>query len=284
MGIIVGHSALLQPKAMARLGRLLKFSGASSRNYYASSLEHAPSKNIAPLNYSKDSPQYRVLSHALEAHVPELGFREEAVLRSLNDLKMPSSMINIIGAAHGPSPLRATPPAVLELLQFNLVDKRLRATENVRSRFGDDERVLDHKMELPSLEEMLLQRLQMDIPLRAHLSDLMSELSFPGEYLINTSLPELHRLADDLIFYSNERDHHDFAWYSKRLGVSMAYVTSKLYMAADKSADCAQTMQFARDKLHKVMKLGDYYNNTEEFAWYTLMSCINLARSQLARG
>lgn len=240
------------------------------RQYHPSSLEHVKSPNLGPLNYGKDSPQYAVLSHALKVSVPVVGFNERALVHSLNQLNYPSTMLSVIGASNSPSLLHSS-TAVMELIKFYLVDNRLKLVEDLTE-------------ERPSLEELFLKRLEMNIPVAPHLRQLLSHLAIPGPFTVETALPELHRLSDDLIYYSSEKDHPDFAWYSKRIGLSCAYVSSELFMAQDNSAGYGATFEFAKDKLQRTMQLGEYYNNTEEWAWYTLLNTINLAKSQMARG
>lgn len=241
------------------------------RRYHPSRGEHLKSSRVGPLNYGKDSPQYAVLSHALEVSVPVLGFNERAIVHSMNQLNYPSTMLSVLGASNSPSLLHSS-PAVMELVKFHLVQKRLALSQDLSNE------------DKPCLEDLFMKRLELNIPIAGHLSQLLSHLSVPGPFTVDTALPELHRLSDDLIYYSTEKDHHDFAWYSKRLGVSCAFVNSELFMAQDKSPNYEETFQFAKDKLQRTMELGEYYNNTEEWLWYTLLNSINLAKSQMARG
>lgn len=246
------------------------------RLYHPNPIEHVKPIHIKPLTYGKESPQYKVLSLALQKFVPEHGFSERSIVESLNELGYPSSMISSIGAPNSPSFFHSS-TAVMELIKFQLVDKRYRLTEGINPD-------VTPQYKLPSLEHLLLKRLEMDKPIGGHLSELMSQLAIPSAFLFETAIPELHRLSDDMIYFSNEKDHHDSAWYAKRLAVSSTYIGSKLFMAQDKSHNYKETFTFAKDKLHRVMRLGEYYNNTEEFAWYTLMSTVNLIKSQLVRG
>lgn len=256
--------------------RILGGSRLFRRGYYPAGFEYVkPSTQRGPLTYGKESPQYRVLNHTLQKSVPLFGFNERAIVNSLNELGYSSTMLTVIGSSNPPSLLHSS-PALMELLKFHLADKRLSLTEDISPETPVEE--------LPSLEELFIKRLEMNVPVAEHLSQLLSQLAIPGPFLVDVSMPELHRLSDDLIYHSNEKDSHDFAWYSKRLAVSCAYVSSELFMAQDKSPNYRESFDFAREKLHRVVTLGEYYNNTEEFAWYTLLSTINLVKSQLARG
>ncbi|SCU93552.1 LAMI_0E14774g1_1 [Lachancea mirantina] len=251
---------------------MIKLGALARRFYHPSAKEYAVAKNLVPLAYSKDSLQYKVLDHALKNNVPEYGFNERAIVASLTSLGHGSSVLSAIGASNSPAFFNAS-PAVLELAKFHLVQKRYAVVDNI-----------DREQPLPSLETLFLRRLDLNKPIARHLSQLLSYLSIPGDFLVSSALPELHRLSDDMVFFSHEPDSHDFAWYSKRLAISCAYVSSELFMAQDKSPDYHETFEFAREKLHRVTQLGEYYNNTEEYLWYTLLMSINLVKSQLARG
>lgn len=262
---------------MVMIGRSMKAGRrVLARGYRPAGFEYInPINSRGPLKYGKDSPQYKVLSHTLQKSVPLFGFNERAIVNSLNESGYSSTMLSVIGSSNPPSFLHSS-PALMELLKFHLVDKRLNLTEHIAPETPVEQ--------LPSLEELLIKRLELNVPIASHLSQLLSQLAIPGPFLVDFSMPELHRLSDDMIYFSTEKDHNDFAWYSKRLAVSCAYVSSELFMAQDKSPDFKETFEFAREKLHRVSTLGEYYNNTEEFAWYTLLTTINLAKSQLARG
>ncbi|CCF60758.1 hypothetical protein KAFR_0L01480 [Kazachstania africana CBS 2517] len=240
------------------------------RLYHPASNEYVNPTTISPLTYSMDSIQSKILSHSLKEYVPTSGFNEKSILKSINDLGYSSSMMSVIGASNSPSFAHSS-PAVLELIKYNLVSKRIELTKDTNDNTTT------------TLKELLLKRLEMDIPISSQLRGLFAQLATPGKFMFDVSLPELFQLADDMIFFSNEKDHHDMAWYSKRLAVSMAYVTSKMFMIQDTSNNFQMTMDFASDKVDRVMNLGEYYNNVEEYAWFTLMNSINLVKSQFSR-
>ncbi|CCE63779.1 hypothetical protein TPHA_0F02980 [Tetrapisispora phaffii CBS 4417] len=263
---------------MINRGRLIfRKSGVNARFFHPATDEYVLPNKLSPCTYTKDSPQFKILSHAIDNTVTKFGFSERAIIEAMKELKIEnqSTMLSAIGSSNSPSFLHSS-PSVMELLKFNLVLKRYRMIE------GLDPLTMQQE-ELPSLESLLLKRLEMDIPIGKHISAFMSQLVIPGPFLLDSALPELHRLADDMIYFSNEKDHHDFAWYSKRLGVSSAYISSKLFMAQDNSCNYKETLQFAKDKLEKVMRLGDYYNNTEEYAWYVLLNSVNMVKSRMSR-
>ncbi|CDO93819.1 unnamed protein product [Kluyveromyces dobzhanskii CBS 2104] len=237
-------------------------------------LEHALPKIIKPLTYGTESLQFKVLSNALNKHVPQYGFNERALVQSLNELGLSSSYLSVLASSNSPSFFNVS-PSVLELVKFHLVSRRKQLITNLP--LGSDK-------PLPDLKTLFLERLRLNESIAPHLSQLLSIMSVPGEFLTSTALPELQQLTDDMIFYSNEQDHNDFAWYSKRIALSTAYVSSELFMAQDKSHNFVETMEFAESKLSKVSQLGNMYNNTEEYLWYTLLSSINLAKSQMTRG
>ncbi|KAG0676684.1 Ubiquinone biosynthesis protein coq9, mitochondrial [Kluyveromyces marxianus] len=245
-----------------------------TRLYHPNMLEHAIPKVIKPLTYGADSVQYKVLSNTIKNHVPTQGFNERAIVQSLNELGLGSSYLSVLGSANSPSFFNVS-PAVQELVKFHLVTKRTQLI---------NELPLDTDKPLPDLETLFLRRLKLNESVAPHLSQMLSIMSIPGEFMVQTALPELHRLTDDMIFYSNETDNHDFAWYSKRLAISTAYVSSELFMAQDKSHNFSETMEFAQSRLENVKKMGKMYDNTEEYLWFTLLSSINLVKSQLTRG
>lgn len=248
------------------------------RSYHPLSSEYNQQDTIfEPLTYKVDSIQSKVLSYCLKEKVPKYGFTEKALVSSINDLGYDSTMLSIIGSPNSPSIFHSS-PAVMELLKYNLVTKRYNMID------PDLRQGLINKKDIPSLESLLLRRLEMDKQLGSKaLTELMAQLSVPSQLLLEVALPELFRLADDMIYFSNERDHTDIAWYTKRLGVSLTYVSSKLFMSQDKSNNYEDTMDFAKWKLNKIMTLGDYYNNIEEYAWYTVMTSYNLIKSQLSK-
>ncbi|SCU92507.1 LANO_0E01156g1_1 [Lachancea nothofagi CBS 11611] len=248
------------------------------RLYHPNALEYQGKLNLLPLTYGSDSLQYKVLDHSLKTHVPSYGFSERALVASINDLGLGSSVLSALGASNSPSLFNSS-PAVLELVKFHLVTKRSALTSSL-----DPTRTPEVPQQLPTLETLFQQRLELNKPVAPHLSQLLSMLSIPGEFLVKTALPELHSLSDDMVYFSQAHDSHDFAWYSKRAAISCAFVSSELFMAQDKSHNFNDTFEFAAEKLHNVTKLGQYYTNTEEYMWYTLLMSINLAKSQLARG
>ncbi|CAL9732277.1 ubiquinone biosynthesis protein Coq9p, mitochondrial [Monosporozyma unispora] len=263
-------------KTTTRLPQLSKLS--LIRFYHPISTEYDNSEALLePLEYKMDSVQSKILSHCIKEKVPHYGFTEKALVSSINDLGYDSTMLSIIGSPNSPSIFHSS-PAVMELLKYNLVTKRYNLI-TAELREG-----LVNKQDIPSLETLLIQRLKMDKQLGPKaLKSLMGQLSIPSQLLMEVALPELFRLSDDIIYFSKEKDHTDMAWYTKRLGLSLTYVTSKLFMTQDKSVDYEDTIEFAKWKLNKVMNLGDYYNNVEEYAWYTVMTSFNLIKSQISK-
>ena len=246
------------------------------RFYQPNPLEYQLTTKLAPLAYGTQSIQFKVLDHALKNHVPSYGFNERALVASLNDLGLGSQVLSSIGAPNSP-PLLNSSPAVLELVKFHLVTKRYALTKDL------DIARCASPAEPPALETLFHKRLELNIPIAQHMTQLLAILAMPGEFLLQSALPELHRLSDDMIYFSKEPDANDFAWYSKRAAISCAFVSSELFMAQDKSPNYADTFEFAADKLHNVTKLGQYYTNTEEYMWYTLLMSVNLAKSQITR-
>lgn len=242
-----------------------------ARSYHPASSEYLKPTKVKPLTYTMDSLEAKLLSHCLEHNVPQLGFTEGAITQALRDLNQSPSVLSALGASNSPSFVHGS-LAVMELFKFDLVSKRYNLTS-----------ALENAETLPSLETLLLKRLEMDIPIGKQLYDQFAFLSMPSGYQLDVALPELARLADDMIYFSNEKDHTDMAWYAKRFGVAYSFITSKLYMAQDTSDGYSKTMDFAREKLYDVMKLGDYYNNVEEYLWFCLMTSANLFKAVLSK-
>lgn len=241
----------------------------SKRLYHLNSFEHATSSILKPLSYAKDSIQYKILDHTLTNHVPSQGFSEKSIMSSLHDLGYSSSIFSLLSAPNSPSLFNGS-PAVLELVKFHLVTKRLALQNELTGN--------------TTLEELFLKRIEMNKLISRHLTQYLSFVSTPSEFMMRFGLNELHQLSDDLIYYSNEKDHNDLAWYSKRLAISTAFVSTELFMARDQSHNFKDTIQFALKRLDNINNMGNMYNNIEEYAWYTLLSSINLFKSQLARG
>lgn len=246
------------------------------RRYETASNEYAKDTMLSPLKYGAKSIQYQILSHCLDKKVPKFGFNERTIQSSVRELGHSSNMINIIGSSN-PGQWVHSSPATVELIKFNLVDKRYKLINNVQSQNENK------KAKQVSLSDMMLQRLKMDIDIQPQLKDMLSQLSIPGYNLFQIALPELFQLVDDMIFFSDEIDHHDMAWYAKRFAVASSYIGSKLFMCRDNSVNCKDTMEFAQEKLNRVMKLGEYYSNVEEYTWYLLLTTYQLGKSKLSR-
>lgn len=251
---------------MNRQGRLWNL----VRRYQTISNEFSRDALLKPLQYGKQSVQYEILSHCLRENVPKFGFNERAIESSIKQLGHSSNMLNVLGTSN-PGQWIHSSPATMELIKFNLVDKRYKLVNETNKQ----------KVKIP-ISDMLLQRLKMDVDIQPHLKDMMAQLSLPGPNLFQIALPELFQLVDDMIYYSNELDHFDSAWYAKRFAIASSYIGAKLFMCRDSSINCQDTMEFAVDKLNNVLKLGEYYNNVEEYSWYLLLTAYQLGKSKLS--
>ncbi|AET39742.1 ubiquinone biosynthesis protein COQ9 Ecym_4722 [Eremothecium cymbalariae DBVPG len=243
--------------------------GGFRRFYHVNSAEYAVGNTLRPLIYGRCSPQYKVLNCALEKYVPFKGFKDSAIVDAANELGYNSAVLAAIGANNSPAMFNVS-TSVQELVKFHLVTKRYGLQEDQEG--------------TKTLEELFLKRLEANKSLGPHLKEVLSILAIPGDFLVNTGLPELFQLADDMIYYSTEKDFNDLAWYSKRLAVSMAYISTELFMAKDSSPNFQATMEFAKGRINQIDEMGTAYNNIEEFAWFQLLTTVNLARSQLVRG
>ncbi|SSD59642.1 related to Ubiquinone biosynthesis protein COQ9, mitochondrial [Saccharomycodes ludwigii] len=233
------------------------------RFYHPNTTEYPKPHSYFPyLTYAPDSIQAKILSNCLQKHVPNTGINERSLINSCNDLGQSSTMLSVLSAPSN--------SAVLELIKFHLVTSRLElfhfASKNDKS-----------------LEEIFLKRLELNKPISNQLSALLSHLTSPFPSNLDVGIQELHNLSNDFVVLANDiKESHDFAWYSKRMGLSVAYVSSELFMAQDKSENFKETMEFAKRRLDNWRNYGTMYNNTEEFLWFQLMSGLSFVRSQTA--
>ena len=94
---------------------------------------------------------------------------------------------------------------------------------------------------------------------------------------------ELHALADDIAFFAGD-ESNDFAWYTKRFGISTIYVGAELFMMQDSSSGFKATYNFVDGKVDELRNLGAGYNNVEQWTLFNAVSLVNLIKSQLTRG
>lgn len=243
----------------------LRYSSILRRGYH--SIDH-PSSNIIANPKSMESI---ILTKAL-TYIPEFGFDSQCITHSIRDLKYPDSL---------QSALSSSPTG--NSLEFQLMLHWLKIQrQNLQTH------VLDPKSDFNSITDeyeraayLINKRLEYNQPIINRLSSGLSQLIAP--YNLNQSLEELHNLSDDIAFYAGDNSN-DFAWYSKRLGLSSIYVSSEVFMLQDTSADFAHTKKFVEDKVQGFSGLGDAYNDVEQWGAFNAISLVNLIKSQIARG
>lgn len=245
--------------------RAIRNSGFSKRLYH--SIDHIKSNQIV----NEKSAEAIILNKAME-YVPKYGFEPLCITSAARELQYPDS----IHSALTSSPTGNT-------LEFQLVVhwlkcQRQRFEQEIYNENDPLHSITDHYERLAYL---INKRLQYNAPIIHHLSKGISQLVLP--YNMSQSLEELHNLSDDIAYYAGDMSN-DFAWYSKRLGVSSIYVSSELFMLQDSSDGFSRTKDFVSDKVSKLNDLGNAYTNTEEWGYFNAISLVNLIRSQWTRG
>ncbi|CDK29818.1 unnamed protein product [Kuraishia capsulata CBS 1993] len=212
-----------------------------------------------------DTIQTKVLAAAL-SHVPTTGFTERSIDLALNDLSLSPGVRSSFNFSHGP---------VMSLVLHHLKTQRVRLQQNHVA-------VIDGaKDEYGALLKLVQFRLLGNEAVLPHYHEALATIILPSN--VASSLEELHALSDDLSWYAGDASN-DFKWYAKRLSLSMAYVEAELFQLGDKSEGFKDTLEFVASKLDAVDKCGTAYNDVEEWGVFSLMSFVNLLKSQLVRG
>ncbi|RCK66074.1 Ubiquinone biosynthesis protein COQ9, mitochondrial [Candida viswanathii] len=233
------------------------------RSYH--STDHVGSNTIV----NPTSVESRILDASLK-YVPEYGFDERCITRAIQELRYPDSM-NAAISFSGKS-------GALRIVEYWLRLQRAKLEEYV----GENaEELARMKNDYERLKHLMKVRLLFNEPVLGKLSGGLAQLVVP--YNLSTGLEEIHALSDDLAFYSGD-DSHDFSWYSKRMGISTIYVSSEMYMLNDNSVGFERTKEFVDDKVGDLEKLGNGYNDVEQWLGFNAISLINLIKSQLNRG
>lgn len=171
-------------------------------------------------------------------------------------------------------------------LEFELVLHWLKTQRQELERYVIDPAALVEfhglKDEYDRVGHLMKRRLLANGPILAGLKQSgLSQLVVPGN--IPQSMEELHNLSDDIAFYAGDKSN-DFAWYSKRMGLSAIYVSSELFMLQDSSEGFKRTQEFVDEKVKGLKGLGWAYNSVEEWSMFNAISMVNLIKSQLLRG
>lgn len=212
-----------------------------------------------------------VLKQAL-THIPKYGFDSLCITQAIRELEYPDSLV-----------LALTSSATGDSLEFQLVKYWL---QSQRQKLNDS--VVEPSNEFHQISNeyertkfLLKQRLLYNEPVAHHLSGALSQLVVP--YNVQTSVGELHALADDIAFFAGD-ESNDFAWYTKRFGISTIYVGAELFMMQDSSPSFKATYNFVDGKVDELRNLGVGYNNVEQWSLFNAVSLVNLIKSQLTRG
>lgn len=239
------------------------FRNAGRRFYH--SVDHPTSNDII----NTASIEAKVLGKALD-YLPKYGFDELCITQSVRDLGYSDSLESLL-TANGTS-------LEVQLMMFWLKSQRARLQNEVL-----DTASPLHKLtsQYERTKYLINKRLDYNKPIVHHLSSGLAQLVVP--YNLPLALDELHSLSDDICFYLGDTSN-DFAWYSKRAGVLTVYVSAELYMLQDTSEGFEKTREFVNNKVDGLDKLGDSYNDVEQWGFFTGVSLINLIKSQLARG
>lgn len=217
------------------------------------------------------SVQSKILTKALE-HIPQHGFNTICVTQAIRDMEYPDSLVSAITSdPEGNS-------TELQLMVHWLKVQRQKLEEYVMDPESEFHTIGD---EYDRASHLLKKRLLFNEPIVKQLSNGIGHLVLP--YNLSRGLDELHNLSDDIAFYAGDASH-DFAWYSKRLGFSSAYVSSELYMLQDSSVGFSKTKEFVDARVALLRDFGYAYNSVEQWGLFNAISTVNLIKSQLLRG
>lgn len=235
------------------------------RSYH--SIDH-PSSNIIVNPKAMESI---ILSKSL-TYIPEFGFDSRCITQAIRELKYPDSLQSAISSSPSGNSLEFQLMLHwLKIQRQNLQDHVLDPKSEFNSITGEYERAA----------YLVNKRLEYNQPIIHQLSSGLSQLVAP--YNLNQSLDELHNLSDDIAFYAGDMSN-DFAWYSKRLGLSTIYVSSEVFMLQDTSKDFINTKEFVDHKIKGFSDMGSAYNDAEQWGTFNAIGLVNLIKSQLLRG
>lgn len=212
-----------------------------------------------PTSIINKLPESLILDKAIPL-LPTYGFTRQCITEAVRQLNYPDSLGSLVKDSALPIHWLKTQRKVLEEHAMapesplhNITNEYDRATHLMQTRLLYNEGI--------------------------NLTDLMSQLVLP--YNLAESSAELHALSDDIAFYAGDASN-DFAWYSKRMGLSTIYVLAEMYQVLN--PDRAAVNRFVANKIGDLKKLGLAYNDVEEWALFNGISAFNLIRSQLMRG
>lgn len=232
-------------------------------------LYHSIDHSMSNLIVNGDKIESKILTKALD-YIPQYGVHKQCITQAIRDLGFPDSINALLAAGNG--------SVEYQLCQFWLKFQRQKLNDYIVQPDSQFHKLSD---EYERVEHLINKRLEYNQPIKPQLSQILSQLVIP--YNIPSSLEELHNLSDDISFFAGDSSI-DFAWYSKRFTVSTIYVSSELFQLQDSSKDFISTKQFVNDKVREMKKLGNAYNDVEQWGVFNAISLVNLIKSQLIRG
>lgn len=204
-----------------------------------------------------NTPETAILNEALLL-VPAYGFTRDCITKATRNLGYPDSTGLIVKDSD-------LPVHWLKTLRHRLEQYALDPNSPLHPLADEYDRATN------LMQQRLLYNNEIDI------LELVPLLAMPDAIAKLTT--ELHNLSDDIAFYAGD-DSHDFAWYTKRMGLSTIYVLLELYQMQNRHG----VNQFVADKIGAMKNMGLAYNNVEEWALFNGISAYNLIKSQLLRG
>ncbi|VVT45667.1 uncharacterized protein SAPINGB_P000831 [Magnusiomyces paraingens] len=204
-----------------------------------------------------------LLEHALDTHVPTLGFSETAVLETLRDNGYSSAARSVF-----PGSSRS---GQLDLVLAHLARSRAQISIDVETQQADPATPVT-----PQLGDLLKKRLLLNAPIASHLAEAQAILTQPAH--VPSALTELHELSSDLWNLTGDRSH-SFDWYTKRASLSALYVAAELVMSQDKSSEFRDTIEFVDRRLQELNDASTATSSVTEYAGFFAISSVNVLKS-----
>lgn len=218
------------------------------RTYY--SIYHPDPSPFPPI-------QSAILSSAL-AHVPRLGFSQDALLAGAKDNNYLEVSTQLF------------PKGICNLILYHLVTERLALKDRVQ--FPPDSKLsLTQKV-----KTLTWARLQANKDIISHWQDALGHMSLLEN--IPASLQELGNLADEIWYLAGDKSV-DFSWYTKRTQLSAVYAASETFMSVDKSPGFRDTEEFLERRLDDAKTLGSMAGSLSQYAGWWAGNGLGLARA-----
>lgn len=226
-----------------------------------------------------------LLTHALDTHVPSLGFTEKAVLFTLKDHGYSSAARSVFpdSSRGGELDLVLTHLARSRILMNQEAESIIeqKNSSSTSSSNPTASSTTPNSTTNVSVRELLFKRLLLNEPVAHHLAEAQAILTQPGN--VPMSLSELHKLSDDIWYYAGDRSH-SFDWYSKRLTLSSLYVAAELVMSQDRSSNYRDTLEFVQRRLSELENAKYAVDSVTEWSSFFARSSYNVFQSLWARG